>query len=169
LLDRPLLLRAIFFLGVIQTMLCYGAFFFVYAQAGVFNFTDIHVDQLPYIERLLTPDGRLYILATTAFHAGVVMAQIGNAFASRAFFSHTREMGLFSNKGLLLAILYEVIIILGLIYIPPISALFEHLPLPPIYLLGLAMFAPVVFGLEWIRKAIARRARNSRQQKSLVA
>ncbi len=166
LLDRPLLFRAIFFLGAIQTILCYGAFFFVYAQAGVTNLAGIQVDHLPYLERLLSPEGRLYILATTAFHAGVVMAQIGNAFASRAFFSRTRDIGVFSNPGLLLAILYEVIIILGLIYFPPASALFEHLPLPPIYLLGLAMFAPVVFGLEWIRKAITRRIRRLRQKQA---
>ncbi len=161
LLDKSLLLRAIFFLGMIQTILCYGAFFFVYAQAGVTNLVNINVDQLPYLERVLSPEGRLYILATTAFHAGVVMAQIGNAFASRAFISRTRDIGFLSNKGLLLAILYEVIIILALIYIPPVSALFEHLPLPPVYLLGLALFAPVVFGLEWIRKAIARHFHHS--------
>ena len=166
LVDTPLLLRAVLFVGVIQTLLCYGAFFFVYSQAGYTDFLNLpHVDQLSYADRLLSPAGRLYILATTAFHAGVVMAQIGNAFASRAFFSRTRDIGVFSNPALLLSILYEVIIILALIYVQPLGALFEHLPLPPSYLLGLALFAPVVFILEWIRKAVARRMRKGRQQR----
>ncbi|MCL4506344.1 MAG: cation-transporting P-type ATPase [Chloroflexi bacterium] len=160
LLDRALLLRAIFFVGVIQTVLCYAAFFFVYSQAGFSDLLHLpRVDNLPFFERLMGPEGRVYILATTVFHAGVVFSQIGNALASRAFTSRTRDIGLFSNHSLLLAIIAELIIILTLIYAPPFNALFEHLPLPPIYLLGLASFAPIVFGLEWIRKAIARRLR----------
>jgi Ca2+-transporting ATPase len=116
------------------------------------------VDRLPFVERLLTPEGQVYILATTVFHAGVVMAQIGNAFASRTLKARTRQQGIFSNPELLLAILFELIIILALIYIQPLAWLFEHLPLPPVYWLGLAMFAPIIFSLDWIRKAISRRA-----------
>ncbi len=158
LLDRALLLRAIVFVGLIQTVLCYAGFFFVFAQAG---YTDIlnlpRLGPMPFFERLASQEGRIYILATTVFHAGVVFAQIGNALASRAFISRTRDIGLFSNSSLLLAIMAELVIILTLIYVPFFSTLFDHLPLPPQYLLGLASFVPVVFGLEWIRKTIARR------------
>ena len=89
--------------------------------------------------------------------AGVVMAQIGNAFASRTLHARTRQMGVFTNQELLLAILLEFAIILILIYVRPVGGLFEHLPLPPIYWLGLGAFAPIVFTADWLRKAVKRR------------
>jgi P-type Ca2+ transporter type 2C len=165
LLDRPLLLRAVVFIGGIQTLLCYAAFFFVYAQAGYTDFLNLpRVDRIPVAERLLTPEGLAYMLATTVFHAGVVMAQVGNVFASRAIQARTRQIGLFSNPALLLAILYELAIILVLIYVRPLNGLFEHLPLPPIYWLGLVAFAPVVFVLDWVRKAVKRRLKAAAPQ-----
>ena len=158
LLDRQLMMRALVFVGGWQTLLCFAAFFFVYHQAGYTDLLNLpRVDHLPFLERLLSPEGRVYILATTAFHAGVVMAQIGNAFASRAGKAGIWRMGVFSNTGLLLAIALELVIILALIYIAPISHIFEHLPLPPVYLLGLSLFAPVIFGLDWIRRVFTER------------
>ena len=158
LLDRPLLIRSILLIGSIQTILCFAAFFFVYWQAGYTDFLNLpRVDRLPFDLRLAMPEGIIYVMATTAFHAGVVMAQIGNALASRTAFAHTRQVGLFSNHELLLAIMFELIIILALIYVWPLNGLFEHLPLPPIYLLGLALFAPIIFSADWVRKAIVRR------------
>jgi Ca2+-transporting ATPase len=163
LLDRPLLLRSLAFIGVLETVLCYAAFFFVYWQAGYTDFLNLpRVDYLPYDARMAIPSGVVYVLATTAFHTGVVMAQIGNAFASRALRARTRQMGLFSNPELLLAILIELIIILTLIYVPPFNVIFEHAPLPPAYLLGLALFAPIVFGADWIRKAIWRHGQKAK-------
>jgi magnesium-transporting ATPase (P-type) len=160
LLDRELMVRAVFFLGGIQTILCYIGFFAVYALHGYTDFLHLsRVDRLPYEARLMTPEGTVYVLATTVFSAGVVMAQIGNAFASRTIWAKVRQIGFFSNPPLLLAIQIEVAIILALIYVPPLAVLFEHLPLPPVYWLGLATFAPIVYFLDWVRKRIARRRR----------
>jgi Ca2+-transporting ATPase len=158
LLDRPLFIRSFFYIGTIQAVLCFIAFFFVYWQAVYVDFQNLpRVDRLPLELRLAIPEGIVYVMATTVFHAGVVMAQIGNAFASRTAFARTRQVGLFSNKELLLAILFELVIILTLIYIWPFNELFEHVPMPPIYLAGVALFAPITFGADWIRKAIIRR------------
>jgi hypothetical protein len=63
----------------------------------------------------------------------------------------------FSNPTLLLAILVEIIIILALIYVRPLSDLFEHVPLPLYYWIGLALYAPIVYYLDWIRKIFYRR------------
>ena len=162
LLDRALFTRSFFFIGVLQTVLCFAAFFFVYWQAGYVDFLNLpRVDRLPFELRLAIPEGLVYVMATTVFHAGVVMAQIGNAFASRTAFARTRQVGFFSNKELLLAIMLELIIILSLIYVWPFNELFEHIPLPPVYLLGVALFAPITFGADWIRKAIVRRHRKA--------
>ena len=157
LLDRSLLTRALLYVGVLETALSFAAFFIVYWQAGYTHFLSLpRMDLLPFSVRLLTRPGLVYVLATTAFHTGVVMAQIGNALASRALRARTRQIGLFSNPELLLAILLELIIILTLVYVQPFSGLFEHAPLPFAYLIGLVFFAPIVFSADWIRKAIAR-------------
>jgi magnesium-transporting ATPase (P-type) len=158
LLDRALFTRSIFFIGILQTVLCYAAFFFVYWQAGYTDFLHLpRVDRLPLDLRMAIPEGMIYVMATTVFHAGVVMGQIGNALASRTAFAHTRQIGAFTNKELLLAIMLELVIILTLIYVWPFNELFEHVPLPPIYLLGVALFAPITYGADWVRKAIVRR------------
>jgi magnesium-transporting ATPase (P-type) len=103
------------------------------------------------------PSGYVYILATTVFHAGVVIAQIGNAFACRTESGHVRHMGWFSNPYLLLGIAFEVILIVILIYVAPLADVFNHVPLPLSYWLGLSLFAPLLYGLEWGRKFIMRR------------
>ncbi|MCL5996502.1 MAG: cation-translocating P-type ATPase C-terminal domain-containing protein [Chloroflexi bacterium] len=158
LLDRGLMLRAVVFLGGIQTVLCYIGFFFVYSQFGYTDFLHLpSLAHLSFLERLGRPDGQVYMLATTVFHAGVVMAQIGNAFASRTITAKMRQVGVFSNMALLLAILFEVAIILLLIYLRPLNALFEHQPLPLVYWFGLALYGPIVYLLDWIRKIIVRR------------
>jgi magnesium-transporting ATPase (P-type) len=158
LLDRPLFTRSFFFIGVLEAALCFMAFFFVYWQAGYVDLLNLpRVDRLPFELRMAIPDGIIYVMATTVFHAGVVMAQIGNALASRTASARTRQIGVFSNRELMLAIMLELIIILSLVYVWPFNILFEHVPVPPAYLLGVALFAPIIFGADWVRKAIARR------------
>jgi magnesium-transporting ATPase (P-type) len=158
LLDTGLLLRAFLWLGLIEAVLCYAGFFYVYLINGYTDFFHLpRVDLLPFAERLARPEGRVYILATTVFHAGVVAAQIGNAFTCRTEKERVHRLGFFSNRFLLLGIAVEVGLILLLIYFQPFAALFEHLPLPFEYWLGLGLFPLVLYGLDRIRKSVARR------------
>jgi len=157
LLDRGLLARAFLWLGVIETTLCYVGFFAVYYLAGYTDFLHLpRVDWLPFPARLATPEGQVYILATTVFHAGVVTAQIGNAFTCRTEKENLHRLGWFSNRFLLAGIVIEVVLILLLIYFQPLAALFEHLPLPPEYWLGLIFYAPVLFILDRVRKSLVQ-------------
>jgi len=152
LVDDKLMLRAFIWLGGIEAVLCYLGFFLVYYLAGysiIINGSSIMFTGLP--------SGYVYILATTVFHAGVVIAQIGNAFACRTESGHVRHMGWFSNPYLLLGIAFEVILIVILIYVAPLADVFNHVPLPLSYWLGLSLFAPLLYGLEWGRKFIMRR------------
>jgi hypothetical protein len=48
-------------------------------------------------------------------------------------------------------------LILILVYTQPLASLFEHVPLPPLYWLGLGLYAPALYGLEWLRKSLLRR------------
>ncbi len=177
LLDSGLLTRAFLWLGGIEAVLCYIGFFGIYHLAGYTNLLSLpRPDLLPYMERLATPEGRVYVLATTIFHAGVVMAQIGNVFACRKEKSFTvnrspgesngrmRWVEWLDNRFLVGGIAAEISLILLMVYFYPLTSIFEHLPLPPIYWLGLSLYAPVLYGLDWIRKRVVGRVEWAREQ-----
>jgi len=157
-LDRGLLARAFLWLGPIEAVLCFAGFFGVYLLAG---YTDLlhlpRVDWLPFAQRLAMPAGRDYILATTVFHAGVVMAQVGNAFACRTERGRGRQLGWLRNKFLLAGVAAEVVLILLLIYVPFLADRLEHLPLPAAWWGVLATFPFVLYGLDRVRKSVVRR------------
>jgi len=156
LLDSQLVARALW-LGGIETALCYAGFFWVNRQFGYTDFLHLpHPDWQPFADRLATEAGRVYVLASTVFHAGVVAAQIGNAFACRTEKELVRRMGLFTNRFLLLGIGVEALLILLMIYLPPLAWVFEHRPLPLTWWAGLLLYAPALYLLEWIRKYILR-------------
>jgi Ca2+-transporting ATPase len=162
-LDRGLLARAFLWLGPIEATLCFAGFFGVYVLAG---YTDLlhlpRVDWLPFAQRLAMPAGRDYILATTVFHAGVVMAQVGNAFACRTEKARGRQLGWLRNRFLLAGVAAEIVLILLLIYVPPLAERFEHLPLPAAWWAILAVYPFVLYGLDRLRKSLVRRQTEAR-------
>ncbi len=154
-IDRGLLLRAFLWLGLIETALCYLGFYAVYLRAGLSELPQM--DWASFAERASTPVGRLYLVATTTFHVGVVLAQVGNAFACRTETDPVHRLGWLSNRYLILGVLAEVALIVSFIYVPPLARLLEHLPLSIEAWIGLSLFGPIVYGLDRIRKNIARR------------
>lgn len=169
LIDRGLLARALW-LGLIEATLCFAGFLAVYYQAGYTDFLHLpRPDWLSFAERLTTQPGRVYILATTVFHAGVVMAQIGNAFTCRTETEKVHRLGWFSNRLLLVGIVAEAALLIAFIYLPPLAGLFEHLPLSIEYWLGLSLFAPILYGLDRLRKSLARRLERARQRRGPVS
>lgn len=159
LVDRSLLGRAFLWLGLIETVLCYLGFLFVYKWVDLAPWLPYHdalfagLRHLPYETR--------YHLAVTVFYTGVVMAQVGNAFACRTERNRGRSLGWLGNRSLLLGIGAEMVILLGLIYFPPLARLFEHRPLPPILWLGLCLYPLVIYSLDWIRKWVLRWRENT--------
>ncbi len=155
LIDRGLMLRALLWLGPIEAALCYLGFYSVYLRAGLSTLP--LVNWVPFAERLTTHEGRLYLLATTTFHVGVVMAQIGNAFTCRTETEQVHRLGWLSNRYLILGILAEVFLIISFVYVPPLAALLEHVPLPTETWVGLCLFGPIVYGIDRVRKSLVRR------------
>ena len=155
LVDRGLIIRSLW-LGGIETLLCYIAFGVVYLAAGY-----LAVPGLPRPDWLILPVGladsadQVYVLATTVFFAGVVMAQVGNAFTCRRETPGVHYLGWFSNIFLLAGIVFEILLALALIYVRPLAALFGHVPLPPATWLGLVTFGPVLYVLDQLRKSVA--------------
>jgi magnesium-transporting ATPase (P-type) len=159
LLDRSLLGRS-FWLGSIEAALCYTGFFAVYLLSGNAAILQIpFLNMLPILEglRLIIAPDAVYKVAITVFHAGVVMSQVGNAFACRSSKTRSTYLGWLSNGYLLLGVAIEIAVILALIYVPFLGNAFNHSQLPARYWLGLGLFGPVLYSLEWIRKAISRR------------
>jgi magnesium-transporting ATPase (P-type) len=81
---------------------------------------------------------------------------VGNVFTCRTETERVHHLGWFSNRFLWLGVVVEVLLILAFVYVRPLARAFNHVPLPPFYWAGLVLFAPVVYGLDWIRKSIAR-------------
>jgi magnesium-transporting ATPase (P-type) len=159
LLDRPLLLHSFLWLGMIEAVLCYAGFIAAYGLAGYIPRLGLPFLQSipwPHLLTFVTPASVEHV-AQTVFHAGVVTSQIGNAFACRTFKAHNRQQGWLSNPVLLLGIGVELLLIVALIYVPPLAFAFDHATLPFIFWPVLLMFAPILYALEWMRKALVRR------------
>lgn len=151
LVDAKLLRRSFLWLGMIEAALCFFAFYFVNNWLDVPFLQTLHAMIFSQI-----PHSAQHSLAITVYYAGVVMAQVGNAFASRTERNRGRFLGWLSNPSLLRGIGIELLILLGLIYIPPLAELFGHVAIPPILWLGLMSYPLIIYSLDWIRKYILR-------------
>ncbi len=151
LVDGRLLRRSFLWLGLLEALLCFGAFYFVN------NFLDV-----PFLHSLhdsiftTIPHAYQNNLAITIYYAGVVMAQVGNAFACRTERNRGRYLGWLSNPTLIRGIVIDVAILLGLIYIKPLANIFGNVAIPPVLWIGLIFFPFIIYGMDWILKTIFR-------------
>jgi len=158
LLDERLAWRAFAWLGGLEALFCYFGFFLVYENsiiksilgsgAGIFG----GLIFLPAMTAQTT-----YLLATTVFHAGVVTAQVGNVFACRSEKNYTHQLGWLSNSLLIAGVVVEIILINLMVYLRPLAEALNHYPIPPAFWLGLAFYAPAIYGFERLRKMLMRR------------
>ncbi|GAB4493400.1 MAG: cation-transporting P-type ATPase [Anaerolineales bacterium] len=168
LVDGGLLARSFLWLGLIEAALCFSGFFAVYLFSGNLAVLLPNVEDVtllafltelnyPAFLHLDIPPEDVGKMATTVFHAGVVMAQVGNAFACRSGTLRNTRLGWGSNRFLLIAALLEIVSIVAIIYIEPIAGYFNHVDIPLRYWAGLALFPFILYALEWIRKQLVRR------------
>ena len=145
LLDLPLLLRAYCFLGPIEAIASMAGFFFIYYENG----------WRPGMA--MADSGPIYITATTMTLAGIVASQIGNVFACRTERESVFRTGLFANRLVLWGIATELVIIISLIYAPPLQRIFGLAPLTIKEWAFLLAFTPVILLMEEGRKWIKRK------------
>jgi Ca2+-transporting ATPase len=156
LLDRGLLKRSFLWLGLLEAGLCYLGFLSTYLFSG--NVTGLN---LPFLNAIHWPiflniSGDVDGVARTVFLAGVVTVQIGNAFACRTSKAHNTQMGWGSNKTLLGGIAISLLLIIGLVYIPPLAKAFDNQIIPLIFWPALLLYAMVIYTFEWFRKGLIR-------------
>jgi magnesium-transporting ATPase (P-type) len=144
----PMLLRAWLFLGLICTALQMAGFFYVLVGAGwspgdpTGEGTTLH---------------HAYLQATTMTFLGMVMGQVGTAFAARTERASLRSIGVFSNRLLLWGIAFELVLSALIVYAPPLQELLATAGLEPRMLLFVAPFPFVVWGADELRRWLLRR------------
>ncbi len=154
---RGMLVRAWLFLGVIAATLAMGGFFFVLLDAG----WHLGAPTGPG-----TPLHHAYLQATTMTFLGMVMGQIGTAFAARTERASLRSVGVFSNRLLLWGIAFELALAAMIIYLPPLQDLLSTAALPPEMLLITLPFPFIVWGADELRRYLIRRRAAPQSQHS---
>jgi len=157
LLDKGLLTRSFLWLGLLEAGLCYLGFLCTYLFSG-----NGELLNQPYLNginwpKLLVIPGDINVVARTVFLAGVVLVQIGNAFACRTSKEHNTQMGWTSNKVLLFGILLAMLMLGALVYIPFLAKAFDNQAFPALIWPILVLFSLILYTLEWFRKALVRR------------
>jgi len=150
----PMLLRAWLFLGLICAALQMAGFFFVLLRAGWHPGDAVGRGHALH---------HAYLTATTMTFFGMIMGQIGTAFAARTDRASLRSVGALSNRLLLLGIAFELVLAALLIYVPPFQSLLATAGLSGIDLLFTAPFPFIVWGADELRRWLIRRRAASPQ------
>jgi magnesium-transporting ATPase (P-type) len=147
LLNKNVIARAYGFLGLIEGAACMAAYFFVFYLDG-WRFSQ-GVSKLP-------THGHVYMMATTACFAGIVMTQIGNGFSCRSKRESIFKVGIFTNTFYLWGIASEICVLLVLIYVPGIKSIFGTASVSGYVWLFMCIGPVVIIFAEEVRKAIIR-------------
>ncbi|MEV5745394.1 cation-transporting P-type ATPase [Microbispora rosea] len=104
--------------------------------------------------------------ATTMTFLGIVVCQIGTAFAARTQSASLRAIGVTSNRLLLWGIAFEIAFAAAVVLVPPFRAVFGTAPPEPAQFVLLLPFPLVVWGADevwrWRRRRARTRSRTSR-------
>lgn len=145
LLNRPLILRAFFWYGLIEAGFGTAAYFFLNYLHGW--------PQVP-----LASTGTVYQMATAMTFAAIVLAQVGAVFACRTDRISVFKVGLLSNKLILVGIGVEFALLALLVYlpIPFLHDLFNTAPLSWREWTFLIGIPPMMLLLDELRKGFLR-------------
>ncbi len=141
LLDWGLLTRAYLFLGVMEAAAAMAVFFLVLHHNG-------------WQGEALAHNHPLYLQATTATLATIVMMQIVNVFLCRSPTHSLFASNPFGNRLILAGIALEILIILAISYTPWGQQLFGTAPLEGWVWLSMLPFAAAMLLLEELRKRL---------------
>jgi len=152
LITRSLLLRAYFWLGILQSIAAMAAFYFLYWTNGYWG---------QWLD--LPATGSLYRAATAMTLAAVVVTQIGNLFAQRTEYVSVLHSDLRSNWLVWVGIATELTLVLLIIYVPLLQDVFGTAAFPLRNWTFLLAWAPSLLMADEVRKALVRsRGTNSR-------
>jgi magnesium-transporting ATPase (P-type) len=145
LLNLPIVLRGYIFLGLIEAVLVMSGYFWVLYNGG-WQFGQA----LPFSDPL-------YIKATTIVFVGIVMGQIGNLLTIQTTRTSVFKIGIFTNRWIIRGIIFEMAVVLAILYIPQLQSIFGTTPLGITEWLYVATFIPIMFFADELRKYLIRR------------
>ena len=144
LLTRSVILHSYGFLGLIEAAVSMGLFFWVLAEGGWTWGSEIGADD------------PLYRSATGIALASILLMQIGNLIGRRSRFKSGLDRGLVENRLMLMGIALQIVFSWAVLYAPPVSAVLGTGPVP-LYIYATAWSGvPLIFGLDYARKLVAR-------------
>jgi sodium/potassium-transporting ATPase subunit alpha len=142
LLSWPVLARAYLFLGPLEAIAAMAAFFFVLDQGGW------------HYGEPLAANAPLYLAATTACLAAIVLAQMVNVFVCRHPMLPAWRFALWRNPWLMLGLAVELTLLLAIVYLPTGQHLFGTAALGLDVWLYMLPFALALGVAEETRKAV---------------
>ncbi len=148
-----MLVRSWLFLGLIVAGLSLGGFFLVLLNAGWHAGAPVSAGH---------PLHHAYLQATTMTFVGMVMGQVGTAFAARTERASLRSVGVFTNRYLLGGIAVALALTAAIVYLPLFHQLLSTASLPPSTLAVALPFPFIVWGVDEARRAYLRRRRRER-------
>lgn len=143
-----LLRRAYLWLGPLQCAAAMFAFYYQYWSNG-------------YAGQWLglPASGELYRSATAMTLAAVVFTQVGNLLAQRSTRISIFRMGIGGNRLIFVGIAVELLLVIAIVYLPPLQWVFETAPFAAGNWLLLLALAPLLLVAEELRKALGRHER----------
>jgi magnesium-transporting ATPase (P-type) len=104
----------------------------------------------------MATSGNVYVMATSACFAAIVITQIGNGFSCRSTTESIFKIGLFTNRFYLWGIACALGVVLALFYIPPLQRVFGTAPVSGYVWLFMFVWPVVILCAEETRKAVVR-------------
>jgi potassium/sodium efflux P-type ATPase len=143
LLNRPIVIKAFLWYGMVESIVCMAAYFFVNILNGWPNVS-------------LANSGIIYRQATTMTLASIVFCQIGMVLNCRTERQSVFKVGLFANKRVIFGIVFEIFLLSAIIYVPFLQSIFNTAPIGiKEWLFLIVLPIPIVL-IEELRKAVAR-------------
>ena len=99
----------------------------------------------------------VYIKATAITLAAIVFSQVGAVFNCRTEKQSVFNVGIFSNRQVNFGVVFELFLIMALVYLPPLQFVFHTAALGVSDILLLCVWPPLILLLEETRKALVRR------------
>lgn len=143
LLNKKTIIKAFFWYGLIASIIAMACYFYINFKNG-YSFSN------------LAADGLVYRQATTMTLAAIVFCQIGAVLNCRTEKQSVFKMGIFSNKKVLIGIVFEIFLMAFMMYVPFMQSIFDTAPLGVTEWIILAIIPIPVFLIEEYRKKIVR-------------
>jgi len=158
-LNRPLMLRAFLFLGLIEAMLAMAGYLLTWQSNGI-GWQELRSLAPSLLHHTASAEVQLMQRQASAVTLGViVMAQVGNLITCRSERQSVFITPLFNNALLWLGIGVALLAYGALLLLPGLSDVFQMAAFPPIMLGWLLIAGPVVLMADEARKAWVRRKR----------